>query len=262
MYLVDSHCHLDKLDYIKLHMSIENVLENAKSQNVGFVLAVSTTLSGYIIMREQIGQRNNVAFSCGIHPLYLTDNYNINKLSDLAKDSEVIAIGETGLDYYYDKNNIALQQESFRQHIQIGHDLNKPIIIHMRNANKDTLDILREEQIHKCGGVLHCFTADRDIARQLLDMNCYISFSGIVTFDNANALRKVVKYIPNDHILVETDSPYLSPVPYRGKQNQPAYVREIASYIAMLKDISLDDITKYTTNNFNRLFGLNLSCDI
>ncbi|MEG2042911.1 MAG: TatD family hydrolase, partial [Hafnia sp.] len=158
MYLVDSHCHLDGLDYENLHKSVDSVLADAKARDVGFVLAVATTLPGYLAMRKQIGQRDNVAFSCGVHPLNLDGGYDYAELRQLASAPDVVAMGETGLDYFYQKDNIPLQQESFRQHIRIGRELHKPVIVHTRDARQDTLDILREEQVHECGGVLHCFT--------------------------------------------------------------------------------------------------------
>lgn len=167
-------------------------------------------------------------------------------------------MGETGLDYFYQKDNIPLQQESFRQHIRIGRELHKPVIVHTRDARQDTLDILREEQVHECGGVLHCFTEDQDTARQLLDMGFYISFSGIVTFRNAAALREVARYVPIDRMLVETDSPYLAPVPHRGKENQPAYVRDVAEYLAVLKGMTPEALAQQTTDNFVSLFGVAL----
>ncbi|WP_225639245.1 YchF/TatD family DNA exonuclease [Candidatus Profftia sp. (ex Adelges kitamiensis)] len=258
MYLVDSHCHLNELDYKNLHKSIDSVLENAINNQVGFLLTVATTLPGYLDMHQKIGIRHNVAFSCGVHPLYLKNKYYYDELIQFAKAPEVVAIGETGLDYFYQKQNISLQKESFRQHIRIGRKLHKPIIVHSRNANQDTLNILIEEQANKCGVVLHCFTEDKDTARKLLDIGCYISFSGIITFRNAEELRKVVRYVPMDRILIETDSPYLAPVPHRGKENQPSYILEIAIYLAALKGMTLDYIAQQTTDNFIRLFQLNL----
>jgi TatD DNase family protein len=151
-----------------------------------------------------------------------------------------------------------LQQESFRQHIRIGRDLNKPVIVHTRDAREDTLAILREENAQDCGGVLHCFTEDLPTAKALLDLGFYISFSGIVTFRNAEPLREVARYVPLDRMLVETDSPYLAPVPHRGKENQPAYVRDVAEYLAVLKGVSLENLAQATTANFSRLFHIEL----
>ncbi|MDF4405594.1 YchF/TatD family DNA exonuclease, partial [Vibrio parahaemolyticus] len=171
---------------------------------------------------------------------------------------EVVALGETGLDYYYQQENAVLQQESFRQHIRIGREVNKPVIVHTRSAREDTLAILREEKVMECGGVLHCFTEDKDTAIELLDLGMYISFSGIVTFRNAEQIREAARIVPLDRILVETDSPYLAPVPHRGKENQPAYVRDVAEYMAVLKGVSVEEMADITTQNFNRLFHLNV----
>jgi TatD DNase family protein len=200
-----------------------------------------------------------VVFSCGVHPLNLDEAYQLETLQQLAADSQVVALGETGLDYFYQKDAplLALQQQSFRQHIQVARQLRKPVIVHTRDARNDTLAILRDEQAQDCRGVLHCFTEDIDTARVLLDLGFYISFSGIVTFRNADALREVARFVPLDRLLVETDSPYLAPVPYRGKENQPAYVREVAQYLSVLKGVSLAEIAEVTTDNFCSLFGVN-----
>lgn len=258
MLLVDSHCHLDCLDYQTLHQNVNDALSKAKVLDVGYVLAVATTLPGYQAMTKLIGARDDVAFSCGVHPLNLEDGYDYGELRYLAAAAQVVALGETGLDYFYQKDNLELQQASFREHIHIGRDLDKPLIVHTRDARADTLEILREENAQDCGGVLHCFTEDRATAEVLLDLGFYISFSGIVTFHNAEQLREVARYVPLDRILVETDSPYLAPVPHRGKENQPAYVRDVAEYMAILKGISLENLAETTTNNFLRLFHTKL----
>ncbi|CDG47471.1 metal-dependent hydrolase [Serratia symbiotica] len=258
MLLVDSHCHLDCLDYQTLHQNVDDALAKAKVRDVGYVLAVATTLPGYQAMTQLIGARDDVAFSCGIHPLNLEDGYDYGELRRLAAAAQVVALGETGLDYFYQKDNLELQQASFREHIHIGRDLDKPLIVHTRDARAYTLAILREENAQDCGGVLHCFTEDRATAEVLLDLGFYISFSGIVTFRNAEQLREVARYVPLDRILVETDSPYLAPVPHRGKENQPAYVRDVAEYMAVLKGISLENLAEATTNNFSRLFHIKL----
>jgi len=258
MFLVDSHCHLDSLDYSALHTSVDDVLAKAAARDVKYCLAVATTLDGYQKMRQQIGERDNVAFSCGVHPLHQDEAYDINNLRRLAAEPGVIALGETGLDYFYTPETKAQQQTSFRYHIQVGRELNKPVIVHTRDARADTLAILREEQVMDCGGVLHCFTEDRDTAQALLDMGFYISFSGIITFRNAEALREVARYVPLDRILVETDSPYLAPVPHRGKENQPAMVRDVAEYVAVLKGVSTGELAAATTRNFANLFHVTL----
>ncbi len=256
MFLVDSHCHLDGLDYQSLHTDVNDALEKAAARDVKFFLAVATTLPGYRSMRDLVGERSDVAFSCGVHPLNQDEAYAVEDLRRMAAEEGVVAMGETGLDYYYTPETKARQQASFRDHIRIGRELNKPVIVHTRDARADTLAILREEKVTDCGGVLHCFTEDRETAGQLLDLGFYISFSGIVTFRNAEQLRDAARYVPLDRLLVETDSPYLAPVPHRGKENQPAYVRDVAEYMAVLKGVSVDELAQQTTENFARLFHI------
>ncbi len=256
MFLVDSHCHLDGLDYQSLHTDVNDALTKAAARDVKFFLAVATTLPGYRSMRDLVGERSDVAFSCGVHPLNQDEAYAVEDLRRMAAEDSVVAMGETGLDYYYTPETKVRQQESFRDHIRIGRELNKPVIVHTRDARVDTLAILREEKVTDCGGVLHCFTEDRETAGQLLDLGFYISFSGIVTFRNAEQLRDAARYVPLDRLLVETDSPYLAPVPHRGKENQPAYVRDVAEYMAVLKGVSVDELAQKTTENFATLFHI------
>ncbi|MGK9171683.1 metal-dependent hydrolase [Yokenella regensburgei] len=256
MFLVDSHCHLDGLDYQTLHTDVTDALNKAAARDVKFFLAVATTLPGYRTLRELVGERNNVVFSCGVHPLNQDETYDVEDLRSLAAQAGVVAMGETGLDYFYTPETRVRQQQSFRDHIRIGRELNKPVIVHTRDARADTLAILREEQVTECGGVLHCFTEDRETAKALLDMGFYISFSGIVTFRNAEQLREAARYVPLDRMLVETDSPYLAPVPHRGKENQPAYVRDVADYMAVLKGVSVEQLAQQTTENFATLFHI------
>ncbi|HGJ5892171.1 MAG TPA: metal-dependent hydrolase [Arsenophonus apicola] len=261
MFLVDSHCHLDCLDYKNKHKDIDDFIAKAAANEVKYILAIATTLPGFISMKKQIGQRDNVAFSCGIHPLDLNKGYDFDELACLASGSEVVALGETGLDYHYQSENAKLQQTAFRQHIRIGCQLNKPVIIHTRAAQQDTLTILKEEQIADCGGVLHCFTEDERMAKALLDLGLYISFSGIMTFRNAEQIRQAARMVPLDRILIETDAPYLAPVPYRGQENQPAYVRNVAQFLAQLKGVDIEEIARATTQNFCDLFHLTIKRD-
>ncbi|CUX95684.1 putative deoxyribonuclease YcfH [Candidatus Mikella endobia] len=258
MFLIDSHCHLDQLNYKTLHSNIADVVNKARLHDVKLILAVCTTISKFYEMKSMIGCRNDVLFSCGIHPLNINEPYNFAEMYRLASDKSVIALGETGLDYYYQQNNKAQQQEVFQEHIRLGRILNKPVIVHNRCATEDIIAILCNEKVSECGGVLHCFNADCKTAKKLLDIGFYISFSGIVTFRNAEALRETVRYVPIDKLLLETDSPYLTPVPYRGKENQPAYVFNIAECIAKIKGISLINLATITTNNFCRLFHLDM----
>ncbi|MGL4861207.1 MAG: YchF/TatD family DNA exonuclease [Enterobacteriaceae bacterium] len=255
MFLVDSHCHLDRLNYRDQHQSVEQVMAQAKLRDVGFVLAVATTLEQFSEMVAMIGPRKDVAYSCGVHPLHLEQPYDEALLATLAARQDVVALGETGLDYFYQPQTIELQQTSLRTHIRLGRQLGKPVIVHCRDAAPDVLTILRSEQAQECGGVLHCYTENEATARELLDLGFYISFSGIVTFRNADELRAVARMIPLDRMLLETDAPWLTPVPHRGKENQPAYVRDIAEYLAALKGISVQELARITTENFIRLFA-------
>ena len=174
----------------------------------------------------------------------------------LAQDPKVIAIGEIGLDYYYSADNKAEQQAVFGSQIDIANQLDKPVIIHTRSAGDDTIAMLRQHHAEKCGGVIHCFTETMEFAKKALDLGFYISCSGIVTFKNAEVIREVIRYVPTDRLLVETDSPYLAPVPYRGKENQPAYTREVCEYVATLKGFSTEEFARITTQNFERLFKI------
>lgn len=254
MFLVDSHCHLDALDYEKHQMTIDAFLAKAADNDVKHCLTVATTVSGYQRFFEQLGVRQDISYSCGTHPLNLDETLDVDRLLSLSRAQHVVALGETGLDYYYQTDNLSKQQEAFRNHIRVGNEINKPVIVHTRSARKDTLQVLIEENARECGGVLHCFTEDIEMARKLLDLGFYLSFSGIVTFKNAHELREVARYVPMDRLLIETDSPYLAPVPYRGKDNQPAYVRVVAEYLSVLKGIELAAFAEITTSNFCRLF--------
>ncbi len=259
MFIVDSHCHLDGLDYEKNHRDLDEVIAKAAARDVKFMLAIATTLPGFYTLKELVGDRENIALSCGVHPLNQEEAYDVDEFRRLAADPRVVALGETGLDYYYQQETKAQQQLSFREHIRTCIALHKPVIVHTRDARDDTLAILREEHVERCGGVLHCFTEDQATAAKLLDMGFYISFSGIVTFRNAEQLREAARYVPLDRMLVETDSPYLAPVPFRGKENQPAYTRDVADYLAVLKGVDIETLAETTTKNFSDLFHIPLN---
>ncbi|MXP50997.1 YchF/TatD family DNA exonuclease [Pantoea sp. SoEX] len=260
MFIVDSHCHLNLLDYKKNHCNLDDVIAKAFARDVKFMLAVATDLSDFHNMKKLVGQHKNIALSCGIHPLNKPELYNVDDIYSLViDDPKVIALGETGLDYHYNEYNKINQQTSFRNHIRLGIALNKPIIVHMRNAFIDTLNILKEEKSEICGGVLHCFSENQLAASKLLDLGFYISFSGIVTFNKNKNFDNIIRYVPLDRILVETDSPYLSPVPHRGQENQPAYTRDVAEYISIIKNIDIEELSETTTNNFKTLFHVNVN---
>jgi TatD DNase family protein len=252
---IDSHCHLDRLDLAKVSGGLAQIIENAEAAKVDKMLCVSVTLAQFPQMLEKVAAFDNVFCSCGTHPLNQGDSpVDLEQLLACADRDEVIAIGETGLDYYYAPQTKALQLDAFVKHIAVARRLSKPLIIHTRDAREDTLNLLRQHQGAEVGGVLHCFTESWEMAKAALDMGFYISFSGIVTFKNAADLREVAKKVPADRILVETDAPYLAPVPHRGEQNQPAYVVEVARMLAELRGDSLEQFAAQTTANFHRLF--------
>ena len=252
--IVDSHCHLNRLEFDKLGMDLEQVLAQARQRQVEHFLCVCIHLEEFESMFTQVKGYTDISVSCGVHPLYQEQALDVQRLERLASDPQVVAIGETGLDYHYSQETKALQQASFAGHIEVANRLSKPLIVHTRDARTDTIDLLKSHHAEQCRGVLHCFTEDWSMAKQALDLGFYISISGIITFRNASALRDVVKQLPLDRLLIETDSPYLAPVPYRGKTNQPAYVREVAEYIATLKAVSYAELATQTTQNFYDLF--------
>lgn len=257
LFIIDSHCHLDSLDYETRHKNVDEVIENAKTRGVHHFISICTTLGRFEAMKQLTAHRPEVSLSCGVHPLNVEDEpFDYEKLLTLAQDPRVVAIGETGLDYHYTPETKALQQQIFAQHIEVANKINKPLVIHTRSAREDTMTMLEQGGAEKCGGVLHCFTEDWAMAKRALDLGFYISISGIITFRNAEELRDVVRKVPLDRLLVETDSPYLAPIPYRGKPNQPAYVRETCEYLATLKGISTEELAKITTQNVQNLFKI------
>lgn len=248
--LIDSHCHLDQLEN-----SLSDAIQYAKEQGVEYFLCVCITLKDFPNMMNSIEPYENIGASVGLHPNEeVLQEPLADDLISLAQDKKIIAIGETGLDYFRSQGDVEWQRERFRQHIRAAKEVGKPLIIHSRQAKEDTIKILKEENAASIGGVLHCFTEDMAMAKEAMDLNFYISFSGIVTFNNAKEIQWVAKEMPLDRMLIETDSPYLAPVPHRGKSNQPAYVRYVAEFIATLRGIEFDVIAKQTTANFSKLF--------
>lgn len=256
--LVDSHCHLDMLDLSALAFdNIDQVIKTATDHGVGHMLCVSVNLEDWPGMMRIVERFPNVYASVGVHPNEREGkDPTVAELVELARHPKVVAIGETGLDYYYHKDDTEWQRDRFRRHIAAAKLCKKPIIVHSRDSKEDVIRILKEENAAEVGGVMHCFVDDWTTAEQAINMNFYISFSGIVTFRTALALKEVAKQTPLEWMLVETDSPYLAPVPHRGKTNQPAYTRNIAEHIAELRGLSLEDISTATTANFFRLFRL------
>jgi len=252
---IDSHCHLDRIDLKDFDNSFSNLLASIQQGQVERMLCVSINLEDYPAMKELVQDQPNIDISVGVHPCDAQDDtIKVQKLIELGSESKVVAIGETGLDYYYSKESREQQLSSFKVHMQAANELNKPVIIHTRDAQQDTLDILREGNIERCGGVLHCFTESWDMAKQAVDLGMYISFSGIVTFKNAAALRDVARQVPDDHFLIETDSPYLAPIPHRGKQNHPGWVGHVAECLAEVRGCSVETIAELSKVNYHRLF--------
>jgi TatD DNase family protein len=217
---------------------------------------VAVNLEDFPQIRQLAERHPHIYASVGVHPDYEVAEPSVEDLLALADHPKVVAIGETGLDYFRLKGNLEWQRARFRNHIRAARQIDKPLIVHTRAAAPDTLRIMKEEGAEEVGGVMHCFTESLEVARAAMEMNFFISFSGIVTFKSASALKEVARDVPLDRMLIETDSPYLAPVPHRGKTNQPAYVRHVAEEIASLRGISFEDVAEATTQNFSRLFGL------
>ena len=250
--LVDSHCHLDFPD---LADNLDEVLAKMRDNHVSHALCVSVNLQDFPRVRSLAENHPNLFASVGVHPDY--ENLaepQAAQLAALADHPKIVAIGETGLDYFRLKGDLEWQRQRFRQHIRAARLCGKPLIIHTREAAEDTLRIMAEEGAAEVGGVMHCFTESWEVAQRAMAMNFYISFSGIVTFKKATTIRDVALRVPLEKMLVETDAPYLAPVPYRGKTNQPAFVRHVAEEIAALRGISVDEVAAATTRNFFSLF--------
>jgi len=251
--LVDSHCHLD---FPELVSQFDAVLALMQGNGVTHALSVSVTLEDFPKIRSIAETYPHIFASVGVHPDYADlPVVSVEQLTALATHPKVVAIGETGLDYFRLKGDLGWQRDRFRTHIRAARVCGKPLIIHTRSAADDTLRLMREENASEVAGVMHCFTENWDVAEAALEMGFYISFSGIVTFKNAKTLKEVAQKVPLERLLVETDSPYLAPVPHRGKTNQPGFVLHVAEEISRLRGISVDEVCTATTENFQRLFG-------
>lgn len=249
---IDSHCHLDFPDYAG---KVDEMLANMAVNQVSHALCVSVDLPDFPKVRALAEAHDNLVCSVGVHPDYQdTPEPSVEQLVELAAHPKVVAIGETGLDYFRLKGDLEWQRDRFRTHIRAARAANKPLIIHTRESAADTLRVMREEGAEQIGGVMHCFTEDWPVAEEAMALGFYISFSGIVTFKNAAALKEVAKRVPLDRLLIETDSPYLAPTPHRGKTNQPAWVKHVAEELARLKAVSVEQIGEASTRNFFRLF--------
>ncbi len=252
----DSHCHLDRVDLSPYAGDFAAMMAQADGEGVSQVLSVGIDLAHYPAMRTLIDPHPQVLVSVGLHPSELQDH--VPAVAELLKfvdgDPRVVAIGETGLDYHYNQGDLEWQRERFRSHVQAARECGKPLIIHSRDAREDTIAILREQGANAVGGVMHCFTETWEMAQAALELGFYISFSGIITFNSAVEIREVARRVPLERLLIETDAPYLAPVPHRGKNNEPRFVPLVAEKIADIRGLALDEVAAATTRNFERLF--------
>ncbi len=254
--LIDSHCHLDRLRLDKYDGQLDRAIQAAKDNGVEAILCVGISLEN----REQVvalaEHYEMVVSSVGVHPLDIEKGLaSVEDLMTWSAHEKVVAIGETGLDYYYSDESKETQKKSFADHLDAAGKVKLPVIVHTRDAKEDTLALIKSHGNSESAGVLHCFTEDWDMAKRAIDLNYFISISGIVTFRNADALRDVVKKLPMDRLLVETDSPYLAPIPNRGKPNEPAFVRDVAKFVAEHKGITYQQLLDATSDNFFTLFS-------
>jgi TatD DNase family protein len=254
---VDSHCHIN---FPELASKLPDVLESMAKNRVTHALCIGVNLPELPGVLQLAADHPNIYASVGVHPDYEdTPEPSIKTLTELSRRDKVVAIGETGLDYFRVSGDLEWQRARFRTHIRAARECGKPLVIHTRSAAADTLAIMREEQAAEAGGVMHCFTESWEVAQGALDLGFHISFSGIVTFKNAQEIKDIARRVPLDRMLIETDSPYLAPVPFRGKLNEPAYVRYVAEEIARLRDMPLEEVAAVTSGNFFRLFGVSAS---
>lgn len=252
---VDSHCHLDRLDLTAHDGKLDSALEAARQRGVRQFLAIAVTLDDVPNLVDIARAHDDVSLSAGVHPLHRVEHEpDVQAIVDCAQRHDAVAIGETGLDYHYDEVAHDVQRQRFAHHLRAARELELPVIVHTRDAKEDTLALIREHTDPAVGGVLHCFTEDLDMAREAVRLGFYVSLSGIVTFRNATSVRELARLVPLDRLLIETDSPYLAPVPHRGKPNEPQWVVEVAECIAAERGISVDEVAMQTSANFYRLF--------
>ncbi|OGT43763.1 MAG: hypothetical protein A3F13_08490 [Gammaproteobacteria bacterium RIFCSPHIGHO2_12_FULL_40_19] len=254
---IDSHCHPYMLEVYKDANAFDRFMQDTLAAGVDAMLCVAVDMDTAQKCLNIAENYAHVFSSVGSHPSEKEeDDLSVETLVDFAKRPKVVAIGETGLDYFYNSDKLEVMRKRFRDHIRAAKIAKKPLIIHTRDARDDTLSIMKEERASEVGGVMHCFTESLEMAKASLDLNFYISFSGIVTFKNAKELVEVAHYVPLENMLIETDSPYLAPVPFRGKTNEPKYVRYVAEKIAEIKNVSVELVAEKTSANFKRLFGI------
>lgn len=253
--LVDSHCHLDRLDLNRYDGNFDHLIGATCAAGIEHMLSVCIDLESYPDMCALVERYEEVSLSVGVHPNEQDRREpEIGDLVRLAQHPRNVAIGETGLDYYRSARALDWQQARFRTHIRAAREAGKPLIVHSRAAREDTLQILHDERADEVGGVMHCFTETWEMAQAAIAMGFYISFSGIVTFRNARALCQVAAEVPADRLLIETDSPYLAPVPHRGKPNEPRYVAHVAKKLAEVRGVALEELARQTRENYHRLF--------
>ncbi len=254
--LIDTHCHLNMLNLDAYEGDLGALIERAKSVGVEYILCVGVDLIHAPVVIGIAECFENVFASVGLHPSEkINREPTVEELVKLADHPKVVAVGETGLDYYYNKEGLEVMRERFRTHVQAARQVKKPIIVHSRSAPEDTICILREEKAAEVGGVMHCFTEEWVLAEQAMDLGFYISFSGIVTFKNAKNVVAVAEKVPLERLLIETDAPYLTPEPHRGKPNEPQYVKFVAERIAEIKKLSFEAVALQTTQNARQLFS-------
>jgi len=255
--IVDSHCHLDFND---LYRNLDEVVKRAEDNGVKILLSICTTLDSFKKIKLIISKYKSIYGTFGIHPHETEKNKNVNTnfiIKAVKENKKIIGVGETGLDFYYNHSDEKIQKKSFVDHLNAAFQLNIPIIVHSRNAEKVTYDIIKSEKKNLNIKVLiHCFTGSHDFAKKLINLDCYISLSGIITFKNSNQLVETVSKIPINNLMVETDSPYLAPFPYRGKTNEPSYIISTIKKLSEIKKISKEETKKITTENFLKLFNL------
>ena len=257
--IIDSHCHLD---YPHLYDQLDKVVERALQNKVSYLLTICTTLKSFDKIKLITDKYKNIYGTFGIHPHEAKNYININSqliLKNIQECKKIIGVGETGLDFYYNHSDKDTQIKIFLEHIQAASHLNIPVIVHTRNAEKETLEIIKSEKKNNKNLkiLIHCFTGSNEFAKSLIDLNCFISLSGIITFKNSSDLVNTASTIPIENLLIETDSPYLAPVPYRGKNNEPSFIIHTVEKLAQIKKLSNETVMNYTTNNFKTLFNLN-----
>ena len=253
--LIDSHCHLDRIDLKPYQNDFACFMHEAEANQIERLLCIAIDLESYPAMLDLVAGFQQISVTVGVHPnVQDCKDPGVEELIALGQADNVIGIGETGLDYFRSEGDLSWQHQRFRNHIRAAKTLKKPLIIHTREAKQDTLRIMEEEGASEIGGIIHCFTEDWEFAKKALDLNFYISFSGIVTFNSATEIKEVAKKVPSDRFLIETDSPYLAPVPFRGRPNYPTYVRYVAEQLAELRGTSVNKIADQSTENFYALF--------